>query len=133
MKTILLSALALGAMGTVAMAAEPLTLSDAQMDKVTAGAAWAVYYSDGYSGLDWLWPEFAVHGHTAKFMLCISGLRIGDRVPTSTPACPHGTTFLPLFYAVTRHNVCPQTANSGLARVKNTERKKFTPNLTAIR
>jgi hypothetical protein len=48
MKTILLSALALGAMGTVAMAAEPLTLSDAQMDKVTAGAAWAVYYSDGY-------------------------------------------------------------------------------------
>jgi hypothetical protein len=54
-----------------------------------------------------------VHGHTAKFMLCISGLRIGDRVPTSTPACPHGTTFPSLFHAVTRHNVCPQTANSG--------------------
>jgi hypothetical protein len=48
MKTILLAALALGAMGTVAMAAEPLSLSDAQMDKVTAGVAWAVYYSDGY-------------------------------------------------------------------------------------
>ena len=46
-------------------------------------------------------------------MLCISGLRIGDRVPTSTPACPHGTTFPSLFHAVTRHNVCPQTANSG--------------------
>src|SRR6187455_1810959 len=58
-------------------------------------------------------PEFAVHGHTAKFMLCISDLRIGDRVPTSTPACPHGTTFPSLFHAVTRHNVCPQTANSG--------------------
>ena len=62
----------------------------------------------------WHFPEFAVHGHTAKFMLCISGLQIGDRVPTSTPACPHETTFLPLFHAVTRHNVCPQTANSGL-------------------
>ena len=58
-------------------------------------------------------PEFAVHGHTAKFMLCISGLRIGDRLPTSTPACPHGTTFSSLFQAVARHNVCPQTANSG--------------------
>jgi hypothetical protein len=34
-------------------------------------------------------------------------------VPTSTPACPHGTTFPSLFHAVTRHNVCPQTANSG--------------------
>jgi hypothetical protein len=47
MKTILLSALALGAMATVAMATEPLTLTDAQMDKVTAGVAWAVYGPDG--------------------------------------------------------------------------------------
>ena len=51
-------------------------------------------------------------------MLCISGLRIDDRVPTSTPACPHGTTFPSLFHAVTRHNVCPQTANSG-QRLRN--------------
>src|SRR5688572_6227434 len=80
---------------------------DVAICECDAGAALAMYKYQAP------WPEFAVHGHTAKFMLCISGLRIGDRVPTSTPACPHGTTFLPLFHAVTRHNVCPQTANSG--------------------
>jgi hypothetical protein len=39
MRAILLSTLALGALTTAAAADEPLTLTDEQMDKVTAGAA----------------------------------------------------------------------------------------------
>src|SRR4051794_5901589 len=60
-------------------------------------------------------PEFAVRGHTAKFMLGISGLGFGGRVPTSTPACPRETNFVAPSQAVTRRNVCLQTANSGQA------------------
>src|SRR4051812_37885874 len=42
MRAILLSTLALGAITTAALAEQPLTLSDDQMDKVTAGGGNAV-------------------------------------------------------------------------------------------
>jgi hypothetical protein len=38
MRTFILSALALGALTTAAVAGEPITLTDNQMDKVTAGS-----------------------------------------------------------------------------------------------
>ncbi len=47
MRTFLLSALALGAMTTAALAEGPLTLTPDQMDQVTAGAAREPFFTPG--------------------------------------------------------------------------------------
>lgn len=60
-------------------------------------------------------PEFAVSGHTAKFIFHTKGLRCAGRVPTFARIYLCGVGFSLIPQGVTKRHVCLRTANSGRA------------------